>query len=258
MLQLLKEHLTMSARQENGTLSKFNRRWNIDEINEYIYGLIVENKHLDFVLMLDPDVASFSSASDKYIVPNTSVYFAYQDMVEGYSVSGTSVLKLLSTRSSFTLDDELISSNFYCDLTPVGGLKELDDKAFKEINRFRSDFLMTLDGLKNSLTEALHIKYNFTFDFNNDIIDASISFEFSYFELGLSNMFYNFRIAKDGIMCGTAHKTHYQNFLVGSTSNHMMLKTYLNDVGIDTDLEMRNHTKEEVSNLMLLVDMKRI
>lgn len=71
-------------------------------------------------------------------------------------------------------------------------------------------------------------------------------------------MLYNFRIAKDGIMCGTAHKTNYHNFLTGMTSKHMMLKSYLSHVGIDNDLETRNHTKEEVSNLMLLVDMKRI
>lgn len=261
MPQLLKEHLTMSTRQANGELSKFNRRWNIDEINEYIYGLIVENKHLDFVLMLDPDVASFSSFSDKYIIPNTSVYFAYQDMVQGYSISFSatpSVNILSSKRKPFTLDDELIPTNLYCDVSPVSGLKELNDKAFKDMNRFRSDFLMTLNGLKNPLTEAIHIKYNFTFDFNNAIIDASISFEFSYFELGLSNMLYNFRIGKDGIMCGTAHKNNYQNFLTGTTSKHMMLKSYLSNVGIDNDLETRNHTKEEVSNLMLLVDMKRI
>lgn len=251
----------MSARQAPGMLSEFNRRSNIDEINEYIYGLIVENKHLDFVLMLDPNIASFSSFSDKCIIPNTSVYFAYQDMVQGYSVSFSStpsVNILSSKRKTFTLDDELIPTNLYCDLSPVAGLQELHDKAFKDINRFRSDFLMTLNSLDNLLTEAIHIKYNFTFDFNNDIIDASIFFEFSYFELGLSNMLYNFRIAKDGIMCGIAHKTDYQNFLTGSTSKHMMLKSYLSNMGIDNDLETRNHTKEEVSNLMLLVDMKRI
>jgi hypothetical protein len=253
----------MSAIVEDNTANDFKHCRGIDEINEYIYKLILKNKHLEFVEMLDPNIASFSHLKDnKYFVPDTSVTFAYEDMVKGYSISYKAYpdLNILgNTKTTFSFDNEFSISNLNADISLIGGLSQLHDKALKEINRFRSDFLMTLESSDVQITETSNITYNFTFDFNNNIIDSSIAFTFNYIGIGINGLFVNFKLLKDdAISCGIALKSNYQTFLVGSTSKHMMLKFFLNDIGIENELETRNHTKEEVSNYMLLIDMKRI
>lgn len=253
----------MSAIVEDNTANEFKHCRGIDEINEYIYKLILKNKHLEFVEMLKPNIASFSHLRDnKYFLPDTSATFAYEDMVKGYSISYTAYpdLNILgNTRTTFSFDNELSIDNVNSDISLIGGLSQLHDKSIKEMNRFRSDFLMTLESNNLRITETIIIHYNFTFDFNNNIIDSSIAFTFNYIGIGINGWFVNFKLLKDDtVSCGIALKSNYQTFLVDSTSKHMMLKFFLNNIGIDNDLETRNHTKEEVSNYMLLIDMKRI
>jgi hypothetical protein len=253
----------MSAIVEDTTDNEFKNCRSIYDINEYIYKLIVKNKHLEFVENLEPNITSFSRFHENaFIIPNTSLAtFCYQDMVKGYTVAfdaTTDLIIMTNKKEPFTLDNEFTANNLYREITPVGGLKELNEKAFKEINRFRSDFLMTLDGAGIEFFEHARIKHSFTFDFNNKIIDSTISFGFNFSNIGFSDLLYNFKITENGITCGLSHKTHYEHFLVGETSKHMMLKFFLNNIGIDNDLETRNHTKEEVSKYMLLIDMKRI
>lgn len=240
---------------------KFNPRWDIHDINEYIYKLILKNKHLEFENVLDPDVACFSHFKGSYIVPQTTTLFAYRDMINGYSIETTvspHIEILSSKKNPFNLDKEIIESNIQTDITPVGGLTELYEKAFKDINRFRTDFLMTMNNFKIEASEHISIKYNFSFDFNNNILAASISFEFSYYNLGISSIFYNFHLNNEGVYCGIAYEATNKHFLAGTTSKHMMLQFLLNDAGIEHELAARNHSKEEISDYLLLLDMKRI
>lgn len=252
----------MSAILEDNTSNEFKNCRSIYDINEYIYKLIVKNKHLEFVAPLDPDIDSFSRFRDNvFLIPNSYIQFSYQDMVKGYSVSfdATPTLDILfNKRSAFTLDHEFTPVNIHTDVIPVGGLAELNEKAFKEINRFRSDFWMAVESIGIESFEHVRIQYVFTFDFNNKIIDSTISFLFSFRDIKFSDLLYNFKITENGIICGFSHNTHYDNFLVGSTSKHMMLKFFLMSQGIENDLETRNYTKEEISNYLLLIDMKRI
>lgn len=253
----------MSAIVEDNTANEFKHCRGIDEINEYIYKLILKNKHLDFVEMLKPNIAIFSHLKDnKYLVPETSASFCYEDMVNGYSISYKAypnINILGNRRTTFNFDNEFSISNVITDISLIGGLSQFNDKSIKEMNRFRSDFLMTLESNNLRITETINISYNFTFDFNNNIIDSSIAFTFNYIGIDINGLFLNFKLLKDDtVSCGIALKSNYQTFLVGSTSKHMMLKFFLTDIGIENELETRNHTKEEISNHMLLVDMKRI
>jgi len=240
---------------------KFNPRWDIHEINEYVYKLIVKNKHLEFANILDPSVASFSHFQGAYIVPETTTLFAYRDMLNGYSVEtkvDPHMEILASKKHPFDLDKELVDSNIYSDITPVGGLKTLYDKAFKDINRFRNDFLLTMNSFDVEVNEIITIKYNFSFDFNNNIIAADISFSLNYHNLNFSNIFYNFSLTNDDVRCGNAYKVNHKHFSAGTTSKHMLLQLLLSDAGIENDLDTRNHSKEEIANYLLLLDMKRI
>lgn len=241
---------------------KFNPRWDIHEINEYIYHLIIKNKHLSFVEMLEPDITHFSIDKNfRYIIPNTSVKFAYQDMVDGYCIEFSAIPDIdfiIAQRKSFTLDHEFSQSTLFTDVSLVGELSMLSEKAYKDINRFRSDFLLTMGRFITKTNEHFNIKYNLTFDFNNNILGASVAFDFSYNMVEPLQLFYNYSISKDGILGGVAHKTEYENFLAGSTSKHMMLKFFLNNAGIENSLSERNHTHEEINQFMMLLEMKRI
>jgi hypothetical protein len=251
----------MSAMVEDSIADEFKNCRGIDEINEFIYKLILKNKHLEFVKMLDPDTTSFSSLKDnKYFIPETSVVFSYEDMAKGYSIYHKiqpDLNTLGNTRTKFSFDNEFSVSNTHSEISLKGGLTLLHEKALEEANRFRSDFLMTLESNNIRITESAQIDYKITFDFNNNIIDSSISFGFNY--ININSWFLNFKLSKDNdVSCGIAFKTNYKTFLVGSTSKHLMLHFFLQDMGIENDLETRNHTKEEISNYMLLIDMKRI
>lgn len=253
----------MSAIVEDSIADEFKNCRGIDEINEFIYKRILKNKHLEFVEMLKPNQTHFSHQRDnKYFIPDTTTTFAYQDMVHGYSVSYNAYPEmnvLGNTRRSFSFDNEFSEANLNSEIALKGDLTELHVQALKAMNRFRSDFLMTIESSKIRINERVTIQYEFTFDFNNNVIDSSISFTFNYIGIDINGLFLNFKLLKDGtVSCGIALKSNYQTFLVGSTSKHMMLKFFLNELGVENDLETRNHTKEEVSNYMLLIDMKRI
>ncbi len=100
----------MSAMVKDSIADEFKNCRGVDEINEFIYKLILKNKHLEFVKMLDPDTTSFSSLKDnKYFIPETSVVFSYEDMAKGYSIyhKMTPDLNTLgNTRTKFSFDNE--------------------------------------------------------------------------------------------------------------------------------------------------------
>ena len=251
----------MSAMVEDSISDEFKNCRGIDEINEFIYKLILKNKHLEFVEMLDPDNAVFYSFKDnKYFIPQTNVVFSYEDVAKGYSIyhkMEPDLNTLADKRTKFSLDNEFSDSNIHSEISLKGYLTTFHEKALKEANRFRSDFLMVLEENNIRITERVQIDYKITFDFNNNIIDSSISFRFNY--INTNSWFLNFKLSKDNdVSCGIAFKTNYKTFLVGSTSKHLMLHFLLQDMGIENDLETRNHTSEEISNYMLLIDMKRI
>jgi hypothetical protein len=251
----------MSANRSK-SIVKLNNMRGIDEINEVIYQCILNNKHLEFETTLSHTIDYFTSIIDysgynnenKCLIPETNVRFSYQDMIDGYSVffdMAPSDCLMNSKEKKFPQYSEFSASTLYSSVYPAGELYDLYSKALKEINRFRSDFLDILNVSSISTIEWASIRHTYSFDFDNNIIDSSISFEFTY----MSNPHLN---GTGGVVCGVAYQNHYANFLVGTTSKHMMTKFFLLASGIESDIDTHNHKEDEIKQLLSLADMVRI